>query len=206
MPTLVTVEEAAEAVAIEAVAVMRNQGYRVWWRRLPRRGPARGETVANAAAYAMAVNDDEWEFALELVYDEGGLDDLVPEGFDEFTVFMGGSKGVVDELRRGAAKWIAVPETDRSRREVRNEQEQLLEFVTRLPADTAAEDADWLNRPGHYLRCSECSGEEEEYTEVVAVDDPEQECRCGALSRTPDGRTSPPDRNRYFTAVYRLAE
>ena len=71
----------------------------------------------------------------------------------------------------------------------------------RLPTDDGK--VDWLARPDIYLRCSDCSVEDEV---IVAVADPEEECLCGALSRNPDGTLQVPDETRCFTAVYRIAQ
>lgn len=130
----------------------------------------------------------------------GQIDDLLPDGFDRFTLFIAGGKFTVDLLIDAGAQ-PGAPKNVRSRREVRDEEGRLLEFVTRLPTDGGENDR--LSRPDCYLRCSECSVENDV---VVAVADPEQECLCGALSRGSDGALNPVDESRYFTAVYRVAQ
>jgi hypothetical protein len=196
---LPAVDEAAAALVRRTVAAMEELGERVWWRRYPsvRRvsdGPSRVEYFVS---FFMALGDDEWEFGLDLRYRGPDGVDSLPEGFDRFTVFIEGGKGGIDDLLRASAQ----PRTPvgRSSRDVRDAEERRLEFVARLPS--ADLPTDWLLWPDVHLRCSECSVENDV---VVAVDDPAQECLCGALRRGADGALALPDEDR-FTAVYRLA-
>jgi len=197
MTAMITVDEAVEAYFLRAVATLTEHGQRVWWKRCPWFDDA---SNGHSFAYWMAVNDDEHEVWFEPVYHGNGLDDLVPEGFDDFTLFIDGGKFEVDLLIDHDTS-PGAPMNVRSRREIRDDEGRLLEFVARLPVDDGT--VDWLALPDIYLRCSDCSVENEV---IVAVADPDEECLCGALSRNPDGTLQVPDETRCFTAVYRIAQ
>jgi len=197
---LPAVDEAAVAFVRRTVAAMEDLGQRVWWRRNPsvyRVGddPSRVEYFVS---FFMALGHDEWEFALDLRYQGPNNEDPLPEGFDRFTIFIGGGKGGIDDLLRASAQ--PGRSDGRSSLDVRDAEGQRLEFVARLPS--ADLPTDWLLWPDVHLRCSDCSVGNDV---VVAVADPAQECLCGALSRDAGGALVLPDEDRYFTAVYRLA-
>lgn len=197
MSTMLTVEQAVHAFVLRSVATLEDHGQRVWWKRCPWMD---GHDNGHTFAYWMAVNDDEHEVWFEPRY-HGELDDLIPEnselpeGFYDFTLMIAGGKFELDLLIDHGAR-PGSPMNTESRREVRDDEGRLLKFVTRLPDEQ--DPTDWLTRPDAYLCCSLCEA-------LVAVADQEAQCPCGELGRGPDGALLPPDPEKCFPAVYRLA-
>ena len=173
---MITVAEAAQAYLLAAVAEIERHGRRVWWAAYE---PRPVENAQPVYAWFMALDGDVAQFDFGLRY-HGKADDLVPEGFGDFTLFIGGSKRDLSDL------YASIDEEDPDEPDLRPElytdDGHPLRFVLRLPQDGPGPD--WTALPGVHLRC---------YVEetLVDVNDPDQECPCGRISRDADGRLLP---------------
>ncbi|QMU71421.1 hypothetical protein [Streptacidiphilus sp. P02-A3a] len=167
---------AAEACLLAAVAEAEQHGRRVWWAAYEPRPVPTAEAVY---AWFMALDDDDWEFEFALRYN-GDADDLVPEGCDDFTVFVAGGKGSVSDLYPSGDP--AEPDEPRPGLGLHTEDGRPLRFVLRLPQREPGPD--WSSLPGVHLRCNQDEV-------LVDVDDPDQECFCGQISRDTEGRLLP---------------
>jgi hypothetical protein len=194
---MVTVAGAAEAFVQREVAALRALGYRVWLHH----DPEDEVHQEGRPSFGYLLAADDHEYRLELMYD-GQLEDLVPEGFEDYTLFVGGGKAhyLPSELMAGAASPArpgvrpGPPTTARDGTPLR--------FVTRIDSPQAANE--WLSRPDPYVRCGECGWLPD--TGVVRVGDPEQECGCGEFARDDDGRLRWGEPHRFpFPAVYLAA-
>jgi hypothetical protein len=167
---MVTLSTAAEAFVRREVASMRAGGQAVWVHRLPVEYSERYGRVS--FPYWMAV-DDEPGGGFAPTY-RGGLEDVVPEGLDDFHLFIGGSD--VDEFPsdsgeppEGACRRMPQP---CSRRKTAGP-------CGSSRASTPQAAGEWLSRPDACLRCETCGGG----GETVLVGNPGQECDCGAFFR-----------------------
>lgn len=126
---------------------------------------------------------DDYEYRLDLRYD-GHLEELVSEGFEGFTLFVGGGKAeyLPSELMAAAAS--PAPPGVRPGPPATAQDGTPLRFVTRIASPRAA--TEWLSRPDAYVRCGECGWLPD--TGVVRLGDPEQECDCGEFARGDDSR------------------
>jgi hypothetical protein len=166
----------------------------VWLRRCPHMDSSAYGKLS--FGYWLAV-DDRLGCAFEPSY-SGNIEDLVPEGFDDFELFIGGDD-VVDfpsdagEPPAGAAPpAAAAPITAEDGTELR--------FAVRLDSPQSARE--WLSRPDAYVRCDECGSGDE----TVPAGDPERECDCGAFARNEEGELEWDESHQFtFPTVY-LAE
>lgn len=172
---MISVAEAAHAYLLDAVALAESDGSRVRW---PPWGPqpsgdAEGDHIHS---YFMVVDDGRRGFEFALRY-RGRPNDLVPEGFWDFTLFLEGGKGHLSDLLS------PVPPSERAAEPERTEDGRPLRLVRWLVAQPG-ETLDPSATGGTLLRCL--------YDEIlVAVDDPDQRCPCGRLGRDDDGRLLP---------------
>lgn len=197
---MVTVAEAAEALARLEVAAQRATGHRVWVHRSQEEDVRRDRRPS--FSYLLAADDEEYEFALR--YD-GQPEDLVPEGFEDFTVFIGGGKDdyLPSQFLASAESRSPAPREVRPGPPRTAQDGTPLRFVTRLDSPQAA--SEWLSRPDAYVRCGQC-GSLPPDTGVVRVGDPEQECDCGEFARDEDGRLRWSEPHQFpFPAVYLAA-
>ena len=187
---LVTISAAAEAFVRREVACMRTWGHTVWVRRCPQMDSGRDGRVS--FGYWLAV-DDQLGCAFEPAH-RGSVEDLVPEGFEDFTLYVGGND--VEEFPSDAGEppeGAIAPLPG----QITAEDGTTLRFVTRIDSPEAARA--WLSRPEAYLRCDECAFG----NETVLVGDWEQECNCGALVRNGDGALEWDEQHRFtFPTVY----
>lgn len=173
---MITVAEAAQAYLLAAVAEVEQHGRQVWWAAPEPRPVA---SVDPVYSWFMTLDGDAAEFDFELSY-QGNADDLVPEGFADFTLFIGGSKRGLADLY--AADDEQDPDELDLRPELWTEDGRPLRFVLRLPQPEPG--IDWSALPDVHLRC---------FVEetLVDVNDPDQECPCGRISRDDEGRLLP---------------
>ncbi|HEV2635964.1 MAG TPA: hypothetical protein VGX23_12495 [Actinocrinis sp.] len=191
MEVTITVEQAAHEFLLSSVAALEEYGQRVWWKRCAWQD---GHDNGHSFSYWLTVNDDEHETWFAPVY-HGDLGDQLPEGFDEFTLFIEGGKNSIDVLLDEDAEPGDPPNT-RSREEFYDADDRLLEFVTRVTDEP--DPIDWFSRADAYLRCFQCGS-------IVAVAKPDDECFCHTLSRAADGTLQRPDLERNIIPVYVLA-
>lgn len=190
---LVTVSTAAEAFVQREVAYLRAWGHAVWVRRCLQMDSTQDGKVS--FGYFLAL-DDQPGCAFEPDY-RGSIEDLVPEGFDDFRLYIGGND--VEEFPSDGGEPPEEPASPLPA-PMTAQDGTTLRFVTRIDSTEAART--WLSRPEAYLRCDECALN----NETVLVGDPEQECDCGALARNEDGALEWGEPYRFtFPTVY-LAE
>jgi hypothetical protein len=144
---------------------------------------------------------DDHEYSLGLRYD-GQMEDLVPAGFEDFTLFVDGGKAdCFPSVLMAEATSPSPPDVPPGPPTTAPDGTKL-KFVTRIDSPQAA--GEWLSRPDAYVRCGECGWLPD--TGVVWVGDPEQECDCGEFARDEDGRLQWSEPHRFpFPAVYLAA-
>jgi hypothetical protein len=172
--SMVTIPVAVEAFVQREVASMRAWGHQVLVRRCPQLDSTDYGRVS--FGYWLAI-DDQPGCGFEPQY-RGSVDELVSERYDEFRLFIAGSKteefpSDSGERSEGTEPPPPVPLTA--------EDGSTLRFVARIDSPEAARA--WFSRPDAYLRCDECGWG----GETVPVGDPERECDCGAFVRNDDG-------------------
>lgn len=194
---MMTVAEAAEAFVQSEVAALLAMGYQVWLHH----APEEEDRLDRRPSFGYLLAADDYEYRIGLRY-EGQLEDLVPEGFEDFTLFVGGGKAeyLPSELMVAAA--LPAPPGVRPGPPTRAQDGTPLRFAARIDSPQAA--GEWLSRPDAYVRCGECGWLPD--TGVVRVGDPEQECDCGEFARGDDGRLRWREPHRFpFPAVYLAA-
>ncbi|SEG81900.1 hypothetical protein SAMN05216223_11339 [Actinacidiphila yanglinensis] len=172
---MISVAEAAHAYLLDAVALAESDGSRVWWAPWGPQ-PSGDDEGDHVYSYFMVLDDGARGIEFALRY-EGRPNDLVPEGFWDFTLFLEGGKGHLSDLLS------PVPPSERAAEPERAEDGRPLRLVRWLVAQ-AGETIDPSATGGTHLRCYEDGA-------LVAVDNPEQECPCGEFNRDDDGRLFP---------------
>jgi hypothetical protein len=187
-----TVTEAADALVQREAAALRAIGYRVWLHRDPEEDFR--QEGRHSFAYLLAA--DDYEYRLGLRYD-GQPEDLVPAGFEDFTLFVDGGKADCLPSELMAAATSPAPPEVRPGPPAMAPDGTELRFVTRI--DSAQAASEWLSRPDAYVRCGECGWLPD--TGVVRVGDQEQECDCGEFARGEDGRLEWSEPHRFPSRV-----
>lgn len=172
---MLSVEQAVVAAVERHVAAERAWGARIW---IARREPwmTASDPQRVVFHYGLAVDDEETvEFA---PYYSGSADDLVPEGFSGFGLFLAGGKDaftITQPPPEGHEPELRVYQT------VTAQDGTELRFVTRI--DSPESEREWLARPDAYIVCDRSYDED-----PVRVGDPEARCVCGLFDRDDDGR------------------
>ncbi|MFI0937653.1 hypothetical protein [Streptomyces sp. NPDC021020] len=188
---MVTVQEAAEAFVEREVAAMRRGGCQVWVSRCPEQDVHRDGR--STFGYWIAT-DDGLGALFEPLY-RGSPGDLLPAGYDDFGLYVGGGK--VDEYPSDGSDG-SDRHADHPPLAVTAQDGTPLRFAGRIDSPQSADE--WLSRPDAYVRCDHCMIHP---PSALRVGDPEEECDCGALERDEDGRLTWGEEYRYtFPTVF----
>ncbi|MGW5349064.1 hypothetical protein ACWERV_00910 [Streptomyces sp. NPDC004031] len=183
-----TVREAAEAFVAREVAAMRGAGCQVWVSRCPEQDVHRDGR--STFAYWIAVDDGQGAMFEPL--HRGSPEDLLPAGYDDFGLYVGGGKADTYPSDHPGSHANHRPLA------VTAEDGTPLRFAGRIDSPRTAEA--WLSRPDAYVRCDYCMFHP---PTAFRVGDPERECDCGALARGEDGRLTWDEEYRYtFPTVF----
>jgi hypothetical protein len=175
-----TVAQAVERIKAQEAVWAERRGQRLWLRSLPMEYPSE---IDNTFSYLIAL-DEQPSCMFGLRY-RGRLDDLVPDDFTDFTVYVDGGKydDVFGEDFFGEVPVAEAEPSSAPTQDVRAEDGTLLKYVTRIDTPEAA--AEWFARPDVYVRCDSCFGID---NPVVRVGDPDGECSGQHFSHDDEGR------------------